>query len=145
MPAEREDSKSLVDEKEVEEGRRRRRRKKKKKKKKYWRRCERKKFRDTVNEWRAPPANERKTLSFFARRELKLSRSSFTTTEALPTDHGTDVALRQQCNCLSLAVLSIPRTTPASSSRQATTTRACAARQPLQRRCSSGSDGRKKT
>jgi hypothetical protein len=36
MPAEREDSKSLVDEKEVEEGRRR----KKKKKKRYWRRCE---------------------------------------------------------------------------------------------------------
>jgi hypothetical protein len=37
MPAERgENSKSLVDEKEVEEGRRRRR----KKKKKYWRRCE---------------------------------------------------------------------------------------------------------
>jgi hypothetical protein len=72
MPAEREDSKSLVDEKEVEEGRRRR----------STGEDVRKKFRDTINEWRAPPANERKQSLFLPEREIKLSRSSFKTTEA---------------------------------------------------------------
>jgi hypothetical protein len=106
MPAEREDSKSLVDEKEVEEGRRRRRR--------STGEDVRKKFRDTINEWRAtPPANQRKQSLFFLPEE-KLNSPALPSQplKLLPTDYGTDVALRQQqCKCLSLAVLSIPRTT----------------------------------
>jgi hypothetical protein len=57
----------------------------------------RKKFRDRISEWRAPPTSKRKeTISLLPEEKLKLSRSFFTTTEALPTDYGTDVALRQQ-------------------------------------------------
>jgi hypothetical protein len=83
----------------------------------------RKKFRDTINEWRAPPANERKQSLFLQQEKLNSPALPSQLLKLYRLITETDVALRQQCKCLTLAVLSIPRTTPATTTTTTTSRR----------------------